>query len=65
MKDNLIHILSQSERLDSQCYFCGEKRSVKYKIVIDESIGDQLIEKEVPCCNRCALLHTWGNDILN
>lgn len=42
-----------------KCHFCGETRSVKYKVkilVIDTIYSDEKTEKEVCICNKCALL---------
>ena len=36
-----------------KCYFCGDDRSVKYKVVITENNT----EKEVCTCNKCVFLH--------
>ena len=39
------------------CYFCGEKRSVKY--VVEEYDSFKQDEPfEVCACNKCALLHS-------
>lgn len=40
-----------------KCYFCGETRSVKYKmkVFIIDAIPNDETEKEVCVCNKCAL----------
>lgn len=39
------------------CHFCGETRSVKYKIktIVVDTINNKEVEKEVCICNKCAL----------
>mgnify|MGYP006916252702 CR=1 FL=1 len=61
---SIVRLLDTAERLDQRCYFCGEKRSVKYMVNGGVDSDGQLIEKEVPCCNRCLALHVFANDIL-
>ena len=60
----IVRLLDTTERLDQRCYFCGEKRSVKYMVNGGVDSDGQLIEKEVPCCNRCVVFHVFTNDIL-
>lgn len=38
-----------------KCYFCGETRSVKYIIDINDPIINNKCT-EVFCCNKCALM---------
>ena len=40
-----------------KCHFCGETKSVKYKIkiIIIDTIPNRETEKEVCVCNKCAL----------
>ena len=35
-----------------RCHFCGETRSVKYTVYLEE----YEFHDDVPCCNKCALL---------
>lgn len=58
----IVRFLDMNARIGQTCYFCGEKRSVKY--LVTDAIGDdgKPIEKEVPCCNKCILQHIWAND---
>ena len=34
-----------------RCHFCGETRSVKYTVYLEEYD----FHDDVPCCNKCAL----------
>lgn len=36
------------------CYFCGETRSVKYKVDLYNANGERVLT--VDACNRCVLL---------
>ena len=39
-----------------RCYFCGEKRSVKYEVEISDPVIDSNKPTWVCACNKCALL---------
>lgn len=45
----MLKVIPTEQQNKFKCYFCGDTRSVKYLVT---TIG----RKEVPCCNRCALL---------
>ena len=60
---SIVRLLDTSERLDQECYFCGTKRSVKYMVNCGISIDRHIIEKEVPCCNRCIAFHVFSGDM--
>jgi transcription elongation factor Elf1 len=53
MNNMKLKILHPSLRNNKKCFFCGSKKSVRY--ILD--IGKDGEEKEVICCNICALLH--------
>lgn len=39
-----------------KCFFCGERKSVKYMMSIcDRETGQQ---RDILCCNKCVLLHS-------
>lgn len=44
-----MRLLPAEERERNKCYFCGERRSVKYLVTIRD--GSKNIE--VASCNRC------------
>ena len=60
---SIIRVLDMKERIDQECYFCGDKRSVKYAITEATDFDGNIIEDEVCCCNKCILQHTWCNKI--
>lgn len=45
--DTILRVMSPEDRKKCICYFCGSDISVKYWVRHNE--------KDVPCCNRCAL----------
>ena len=46
----MYQLIPIEDRDKYQCCVCGETRSVKYLI--------PTLDKELPYCNRCALLHS-------
>ena len=50
-----FRLLSMSERKRKECYFCGEKRSVKYLVSIRD--GSRIID--VASCNKCVFTNAW------
>lgn len=50
-----LGILPPKEREDARCEFCGDNRSVRYKISFYELDTDKFI-KSKPACNLCALV---------
>lgn len=40
---------------DLKCYFCGETKSVKYTVIINDPVINNKYT-EVFCCNKCALM---------
>ena len=51
-----IRLISNEERKNARCYFCGEDKSVKYVATIyDQRLSaDNYKLSEVYCCNKCA-----------
>jgi len=60
---SIVRLLDTAERLDQECYFCGEKRSVKYMVNGGISSDGSIIKKEVPCCNHCVAFHVFVGDM--
>lgn len=60
---SIVRMLDMGERIDQECYFCGEKRSVKYIIIGAIADDGSILDKEVACCNRCIPSHIWANDM--
>ena len=62
-------IINPNWRMENlRCHFCGETRSVKYKVkilVIDTIYSDEKTEKEVCVCNKCALLMNKCTSLMN
>lgn len=53
---NVMKVIPVEQRGKRRCYFCGETRSVKYIVTVNNPKPS-----EVPCCNKCALMR----EILN
>lgn len=47
-----MKIISNWKEKKLRCHFCGETRSVKYMVYLEE----YEFHDDVPCCNKCALL---------
>lgn len=57
-----MKIISNWEKKNLRCYFCGETRSVKYK----KEIFDPVVNSkptEVCICNKCALRNAGDKQI--
>lgn len=57
--ESIVRLMPEVDRLGRECYFCGDKRSVKYMVSNAIDISGQLVEKEVPCCTKCLAFHVY------
>lgn len=56
-----MRILTNDERGNATCHFCGKSQSVRYAVtaLIDGK------RAEVKCCNRCVLAHMGSSNMAN
>lgn len=59
---DIVKLLSSEERKNKYCYFCGETRSVKYVVEINDPALNEDAPSRVCCCNVCLAIQSKINE---